>query len=60
MKLLKVIVVIFLFYFIRRFFQMYKVMKAMQERQSAEFQAHAAKEAEKKGDIIEADFKIIK
>lgn len=64
MKLLKMIVFIFFIYLLRRFFQLYKAMKAIQARQEAELNKNhtgqAQKASEAKGDIIEADFKVIK
>ncbi len=56
MKLLKIITAVFIIYFIRRFFQLYKAMKSMQEKQ-AELERTKPKD---KGDVIEADFKVIK
>jgi hypothetical protein len=65
MKLLKLIVFIFIIYFIRRFFRLYKALKHAQEAQ-----AQALKEAQvkaerdnlqkkKNSDAIDADFKIV-
>jgi uncharacterized membrane protein len=61
MKLLKIISVIFLIYFIRRFFQMYKVMAEIQKRQQAErVQPSKNYPSDKNGDVIEAEFNVVK
>ena len=64
MKLLKIIVAVFAIYFIRRFFQLYKAMKGLQEQQEQMMKTRAHEEelnkAAKNGDVIEADFKVIK
>jgi hypothetical protein len=62
MRLLKIILVFFLIYFIRRFIQMYRVMKSIQEQQLA--QAARAQEQQhqpspKNDTIINADFKVV-
>jgi uncharacterized membrane protein len=67
MRLLKIIFVIFLIYFIRRFIQMYKVMKRVQaeqelirRRQYEQQQYQANQTPPKKHDnVINADFKIL-
>jgi uncharacterized protein YpmB len=63
MRLLKVIVLIFLVYFIRRFYQMYKYMKQVErERLAAEEKAKEAsdiKQAKDKGQVVDADFKVM-
>lgn len=67
MRLLKIIAVIFLIYFIRRFIQMYKVMKRVQEeqqmlrRRQQEQQQYTANQTspKKHENVINADFKVI-
>jgi len=60
MKILKIISIFFVIYFIRRFIQLYRTMKKIQEAQAAgqtfnQTQTHAAP----KGEIINADFKVV-
>lgn len=57
MRLLKIICVVFLIYFIRRFIQMYKVMKRIQEEQANLRNQHAPKQAP--SEVINADFKVV-
>jgi hypothetical protein len=52
MKLLKIISFFFIVYFIRRFFQMYGVMKEIQKKQ-------AQMPKGQQGQIIDADFKVV-
>lgn len=63
MRLLKILLVIFLIYFIRRFIQMYRVMKTIRENQEQKDMDQAArpeKEYEgKKDSVIDADFKVV-
>jgi flagellar basal body-associated protein FliL len=60
MKLLKIILIIFLIYFVRRFFQMYRVMKQVQAEQVANKKREAEAEPNKKDDdAINADFKVM-
>lgn len=64
MKLLKIILVVFLIYFIRRFIQMYKVVKALQENQAQNQKPTSPEdnqgEPQKKNDkVVEADFKVM-
>ncbi len=61
MRLLKIILVIFAVYFIRRFIQMYRVMKAIQEKQKAEAQkaAENLKTSARNVGVVNADFKVI-
>jgi hypothetical protein len=56
MKLLKIISILFIFYFIRRFIQLYRVMKTIQANQNAKESAPQAKS----DDSIDADFRVIK
>lgn len=62
MRLLKIIIVIFAIYFIRRFFQMYKVMKQIQEEQlkkSEQYQKQNQTAPHETQNVVNADFKII-
>jgi type III secretory pathway component EscU len=60
MRLLKVIVFFFIIYFIRRFFQMYKVMKEIQRSQDELRQKEAQKmQQEKAAGVVEADYKVM-
>ncbi len=56
MKLLKIISIVFIFYFIRRFIQLYRVMKTIQANQTAKETAPQAKS----DDSIDAEFRVIK
>ena len=58
MKLLKLITFIFIVYFIRRFFQMYSVMKDIQKKQN-QVPGHPQPQSSSKTEIIEADFKVV-
>ena len=67
MKILKVIGVFILIYFIRRFIEMYRMMKQMQETQLRTAQnehnhnhAHYQTNAQnKQSTVVEADFKVV-
>jgi hypothetical protein len=66
MKLLKIILIIFLIYFIRRFIQMYRVMKQFQaeqvanQKREAEAGMHSQAQPKKNDDdAINADFKVM-
>jgi hypothetical protein len=64
MKLLKLIIVVFLIYFIRRLFQFVKVMKNIQASQAAmeaalKAQARAKSPPDQKDNAIDAEFKIV-
>ena len=65
MKLLKIIAVIFLIYFIRRFIQMYRVMKRIQEEQTKRAQNQSQQPnftqgpEKKPNDSIEADYRVV-
>jgi len=62
MKLLKIILIFFGIYFIRRFIQMYKVMKRIQEQHEAQGKAQASSPCQhnqKNDDIVNADFKVL-
>lgn len=63
MKLLKIIGIIFLIYFIRRFFQMYKVMARIQKEQEElrrnQSQSQSKTSSAKDEGVIEADFKVV-
>lgn len=64
MRLLKIILVIFLIYFIRRFIQMYKVMKTIRDNQDINPQgprpqAETKKDSPAKDTVIDADFKVM-
>lgn len=54
MNLLKIIVTIFIIYFIKRFFQMYRVLKDIQLRQQ-----EMMKNTSKNNDAIETDYKVL-
>ncbi|WP_408096465.1 hypothetical protein ACJVC5_15605 [Peredibacter sp. HCB2-198] len=63
MRLLKIIFVFFLIYFIRRFIQMYRTMKQIQD---AQLKAHEdllrrqkTAEQTQAGNVINADFKVV-
>ena len=56
MKLLKIISIVFIFYFIRRFIQLYRVMKTIQANQNAKETTSQAKS----DDSIDAEFRVIK
>lgn len=56
MKLLKIIVVLFIAYFIRRFIQMYRTIKLLQNKENAQ---KNESQKPKSDDSIEADYKII-
>lgn len=61
MKLLKIILFIFAIYFIRRFIQMYRVMKSIQEKQAQEA-ADALRQQQKPqagNTVVDVDFKVI-
>lgn len=55
MKLFKIILFIFAVYFIRRFIQMYKVMKALQAQQMRA----PMQKREQQSNAINADFKVL-
>ena len=60
MRLLKVIVFFFILYLIRRFFQMYKVMKEIQRTQEEIRNKEAQKmQQEKSAGVVEADYKVM-
>lgn len=59
MNLFKIILFIFIVYFIRRFIQMYRALKAIQlEREMQEAQEQK-KQDTKNSDTIEADYKVM-
>jgi len=55
MNLLKIIIVIFFIYFIRRFIQMYQVLKSIQLKQEETLKNASSK----KDDAIETDYKVL-
>ncbi len=61
MRLLKIILVIFAIYFIRRFIQMYNVMKKIQEEQRNQAAARGPETGAKKQEktVVDADFKVV-
>ena len=60
MRLLKVIIFFFILYLIRRFFQMYKVMKEIQRTQEELRQKEAQKmQQDKTAGVVEADYKVM-
>jgi cell division protein FtsL len=60
MRLLKVIVFFFILYLIRRFFQMYKVMKEIQRTQEEIRNKEAQKmQQQKSAGVVEADYKVM-
>ncbi|MCM2348859.1 MAG: hypothetical protein NDI69_02490 [Bacteriovoracaceae bacterium] len=63
MRLLKIILVIFLIYFIRRFIQMYRVMKTIRDNQELNpgpKRPTPEKRTDSKNDkIVDADFKVM-
>lgn len=58
MRLLKIVGVIFLIYFIRRFFQMYKAMKIIQDEQLRDTMKKNAKTTPENS-AIDADYRVI-
>lgn len=60
MKLLKLICFLFLIYFIRRFIQMYKVVKRLQEQQAQgpQYQQQQTPKSQT-GSVVEADYKVV-
>lgn len=61
MKLLKIIIFVFAIYFIRRFIQMYSVMKEIQKKQ-AQDAAEALRQTQKPVQgttVVDADYKVI-
>jgi len=60
MRLLKIILIIFGVYFVRRFIQLYRAMKRIQdERELSMQQELKQRSSTQKGPIIEADFKVV-
>ena len=60
MRLLKIILFFFAIYLIRRFYQMYKVMKEIQQAQNEIRLKEAQKmQQEKTAGVVEADFKVM-
>lgn len=60
MRLLKIIIVLFLIYFIRRFMQMYQVMKGIQAQHEANnLKAQRQEQAEKAENVVNAEYKVI-
>ena len=57
MKLLKILIVLFLIYIIRRFMQFYRAMKQLQENQ---LKAQETKKQAATDDVVSAEFKILK
>ena len=58
MRLLKIIAVFFIFYFVRRFIQLYKSMKKIQEAQARNDQGQANSHRNS-DNVINADFKVV-
>jgi hypothetical protein len=56
MRLLKVILVIFFIYFIRRFIQMYRVMRKIQQEGQARPQEP---KPSMKSEVVEADYRVV-
>ena len=56
MRLLKVIVVIFIVYFVRRFIQMYRAMQKLQEEARVK---QPEKSSSVKSDVVEADYRVM-
>jgi heme exporter protein D len=64
MRIIKIILVIVAVYFIRRFIQMYRVMKSIQEQQQRNMRENQARQqkqdhAARDQSIINADFKVM-
>jgi predicted secreted protein len=60
MKILKVIAIFFVIYFIRRFIQLYRAMKKIQEAQANGQTFHKqSPQTTPEGNIINADFKVV-
>ncbi len=62
MKLIKIILVFVAIYFIRRFIQMYRVMKRIQEQQMAQAQSQqnqGQRPDPSPKNVINADFKVV-
>lgn len=61
MKLLKILLFIFAIYFIRRFIQLYRVMKKIQEEQLRQQREESqAKAQSRSGEVVDAEYKVIK
>ena len=59
MKLIKIIIFFFIIYFVRRFIQLYRAMKKIQDSQ-AQGKTYNEFSAEKtKSKVVDADFKIV-
>ena len=60
MKLFKIVLLFFLIYFIRRFIQMYRTMKAIQQNKDNEPQGpSSAQRPATEGKVVDADFKVV-
>ncbi|HXH29420.1 MAG TPA: hypothetical protein VNJ01_01285 [Bacteriovoracaceae bacterium] len=64
MNVIKLLVIIFAIYFIRRFFQLYSAMKRVQEEARLREQAAAdvnqrVSKKKQDSDVIEADYKVV-
>lgn len=60
MKILRIIIIIFVIYFIRRMIQAYKALKLVQRRQEEELRAREKADSEaKQGKVVDADFEVI-
>lgn len=57
MRILKILGVIFLIYFIKRFVEMYRVMKRIQEQQDAKKPQNGPPQKDK--NVIDADYKVM-
>ena len=59
MKLIKIISFFFIIYFVRRFIQLYRAMKKIQQAQAQGKTYHEHTSQNSKGNVVEADFKVV-
>ncbi len=60
MKLLRIILILFAAYFIRRFIQMYRALKQLQAEQSkAPAHTNQQRSPKDRGHIVEAEYKVV-
>jgi hypothetical protein len=60
MKILKIIGIVFIIYFVRRFILLYKAMKKIQQTQAEKEQFEKTQNTKSSADkVVEADFKVV-
>ncbi len=59
MKLIKIIFFFFIIYFVRRFIQLYRAMKKIQDSQAQGKTYNEYNAETKKSKVVDADFKIV-